>query len=386
MMDLLALPDRTGVRKAVLRCLAWEDVGTAQMGGWRLAALDPDVECPRFRAMLRSDKPLERVAAIAGLYACKDACAVPSLRAVLGDETNWAELSPHRYHIRGPRDQCVPVGPCMTPEEPETIGKYAADVIDDLTGRELRGNAAAIDAWIGANLPPADASPSARSANAGLGRFVAIGDLDGIARAAGRGTALLPRRSADAAVDLPDGVRIVTHCGATWCVDGLTVGDKTLIPAVLDAEEAETYGADGAMLERVIRVAWSDETHVSIYVAESAYSGGVHADNSLACRSFDVATGRLLGLGDVLPAASVELLGKRIAPLLDDPDAAIEALGAPIEASGFALTNDGFRFGTATARGAPGTAIILCAEGPDSDSSRVLEIPLDNLPAGYLLR
>ncbi|MBI5489417.1 MAG: hypothetical protein HY905_18940 [Deltaproteobacteria bacterium] len=155
-MDLLGLVDWPDVRSVILRCLTWEDVDTAKMVGWTLADRDHGAECPRFRAMLRSDKPLERAAAIAGLYACEDARAVPDLRAVLDDKTSLPELSPHRYHIRGPRDQCPPGGPCTTPEEPETMGEYAADVIDYLTERDFHGDAAAIDAWIRTNLPPAD--------------------------------------------------------------------------------------------------------------------------------------------------------------------------------------------------------------------------------------
>ncbi|MBN1771905.1 MAG: hypothetical protein JXB32_11620 [Deltaproteobacteria bacterium] len=159
MMDLL-LPAkdsppahaRGGIRSTILRCLTWEDVDTAMAVGSALTALFPDFECTRHPQMLRSEKPLERVAAIAGLRECRDVRTVSVLRAAVDDETSLAPF----YGVRGPCDQPDPSGRVPCPEDPTTVGEYAAQVIDDLTERDFHGDTAAIDAWIGANLPPAD--------------------------------------------------------------------------------------------------------------------------------------------------------------------------------------------------------------------------------------
>ena len=216
-------------------------------------------------------------------------------------------------------------------------------------------------------------------------RRVDISDLDDVVQVTGVSTAALGRRSGSASMELPSGVRIETRCGPTWCVDGLTAGGTTLIPAALDAEEERAYGEGGGELERVIRVVWSDDAHVSVYVAQTEYSGGAHANNTLACRTFDTRSGRALGLRDVLPSESVELLLKKVPPLLDDPETAIAVLGKPIEERGLSLDERGFRFGRPGSTRAASPSLILCAEGEyPRSSSTILEIPLQAIPAGYL--
>lgn len=215
-----------------------------------------------------------------------------------------------------------------------------------------------------------------------------IADLEGVVRASGVTTAMLGGRAHDSEIELPGDLRVVTRCGAHGCVDGLVAGRRTLIPAALAAaEEKALRDGDGYFLERVVRVPWSDERHVSAYVAESELSGGAHANNHLSCRTFERAGGRALMLADVLPPRSAALLLAKVQALLDDPNAAIDAgLGfdASTDWSRYHVTPTGFRFASA-----PGDApaILLCAEGTyPLASDSMLEIDPDAVPVRFLLR
>jgi hypothetical protein len=167
-------------------------------------------------------------------------------------------------------------------------------------------------------------------------------------------------------------------------VDGLFIGDRPLLPAELTKEEQMIYQADGAWLERVLRVVWENDKLVSVYVAESEFSGGAHANNKFRCRTLDRQTGRALTLHDMFPSSSAELLIAKVNALFD-ANTAMEVLGHDLETDGsYRITPDGFRLrpvGEVTG-GRP--EIILCAEGAyPLGSSTLFELPIAALPMKY---
>jgi hypothetical protein len=142
------------VRKVLVRCLRVPDMKTAWKIGWYLAIWDGPGGCRRLAEMLRSVDPIERVGAMGGVIACGDRGAVDDLLPLLSDSTPMDGFSPAIFGISGPRDQ--PKGEPPEPSEPATIGRYAEQAIDSLTGRRFLGDTAAIEEWVRTHLPPAD--------------------------------------------------------------------------------------------------------------------------------------------------------------------------------------------------------------------------------------
>jgi hypothetical protein len=208
-------------------------------------------------------------------------------------------------------------------------------------------------------------------------RIVSISDLPDLHPPTGVTTAAVGQRRSGGTVELGGGLQLVTRCGsnAAWCVDGLIHDRRTLISPYLSFEELQVYdpghGGGDAWLERVIRVAAHDDRFVSLYVAESEYSGGAHANNSLTCRSFDAMTGNALALFDVIPYDDAERLLADLRGALadDDADPAYHLYSIPDDGADDRafLVIDG--------------EVVLCAEGDyPLASSSVLELSLGALP------
>jgi hypothetical protein len=232
-----------------------------------------------------------------------------------------------------------------------------------LVGLAIPAQAGDVD---GGSVPEATPRWSAR-------RF-AISDLDGIVHPVGITSAALGRRPTQGRKEARDDLVIETRCGKNWCVDGLAVEGRTLIPALPRPDEAKLLREEGAWLERVLRVVWQDGTHLSLYVAQSEFSGGAHANNILRCRTYAKKQGRPLGLGQFLDKRRAgRVLGKTRRWLGGERD------GMDIETAGFTPDAHGFRLETG-AGGRP--AVVLCAEGSyPSESDAVIELRLQAIPA-----
>ena len=197
------------------------------------------------------------------------------------------------------------------------------------------------------------------------GKHVRIRDLPDIVRPKGRAptTAELSiRHSPGPDRRLPGGLRITTRCEDSCCVDGLMAGDKVLLAPQVDPDFRDHCG--NGWYERVVRVAYQDESAVSIYVAESwFYEGAAHAHNRLRCRSFDIATRKQLRLADVRPgAAAIRALAQARRLIRDTHDL-----------HGYTPNAAGIRFrGPRTGKAAQ-LGLQFCAEGRD-DSVDVVEI------------
>lgn len=197
-----------------------------------------------------------------------------------------------------------------------------------------------------------------------IGRLVGIADLADVhlALRGGPTTAVLEnRRRPDPDRPLPGGLRITTRCESGCCVDGLTAGGKVIVAAELDADDRRTCRA--GWLDRVVRVVFQDRSTVSIYEARSWFSAGAaHANNQLRCRSFDLATGRPLRLGDVLPRGDAKSAIGR----------ARQAIRAQSDLAGFTPNAAGIRF---QIRGEGVREVQFCAEGAyPLKSDQILEL------------
>lgn len=199
---------------------------------------------------------------------------------------------------------------------------------------------------------------SARSARVAVpsglpvARRVSIRDLFHVRAFDDLTTAELPRRSAAAkgSREPAVGIEVITHCTPDACVDGVrdAASGSVLVAAALSADDRAALSAsDGAWLERVARTAYVSARFVSLYIAESSYTGGAHANNVLTCATFDRRTGREVTLGDVLVGAPH--LRARVQALLDHPNLAIDVLGEPLDGPGFTLSS-GLLFEQATGR------------------------------------
>ncbi len=245
---------------------------------------------------------------------------------------------------------------------------------------------------------PATASTSAGPASTPLARRLWISDLERESaprRHASPSTALLARRSKtnEGSRRLAPDFELSTRCSGNACVDGLREpgAGLPLVSAALTADDREILAPQGSWLERRLWLASATDRFVSVYVAESSFSGGAaHANNSLSCRTFNRKTGRQLTLADVLPDAS--RLTARVQALIDDPDRAVEVLGdsldsGGVDASGSQLTARGFIVKPVPGRKTTdGILLELCAEGPYALAGSVVEIALDRIPATYLRR
>lgn len=156
----------------------------------------------------------------------------------------------------------------------------------------------------------------------------------------------------------PDGVRervedlvVTSRCAEDSCFDGLRDlrTGRELIPTEPTAGEREVLAAPG-YLQRVVRIATVSERYVSLYLGDSSYSGGAHANNGLVCATYDRRTGRPLKLSQVVPAAEARALTRKASRMLT----AFLSRHAEVEHT---LRPASFLYDAATRR------ISLCAEG-----------------------
>lgn len=226
--------------------------------------------------------------------------------------------------------------------------------------------------------------PDPSSEGFDLTRRLGIGDLADIPSPGGPAptTAALPRRSegAERRTTWP-GLVVHTTCRGDVCLDSL-VDDGT---TVIEPTASET--PDEGWIERVVRVPWANGEYVSAYIATSRRTGdAAHANNRLRCHTFRRQNGEPLSLEKVLGESAASRLIAKANSLLDEA-CAIEVLGRPLDAAGYTFTLEGFRFGRTAAHDGPRPEIILCAEGPHPrDSGHILEMRLEAMPVGYLLR
>ena len=87
-----------------------------------------------------------------------------------------------------------------------------------------------------------------------------------------------------------------------------------------------------------------------------------------------------------MPRASADLLLAKTRRLLQ-PSVGLQELGFDLDALGFDVGVEGFRLGRTRGYGGERPEIILCAEGAyPSASENILELRIEALPVGYLLR
>lgn len=174
-------------------------------------------------------------------------------------------------------------------------------------------------------------------------------------------------------VELGDGIRIETRCGDHWCVDGLSIGGLVIAEprptpdeiAWLKEPDDEDPSISSSELQRAIRVAWHDESVVSVYLMEATFgSGGNHFNNEMKCRTYDRKTGRALRLRDVLDARTMRLLPRIRRFVAQD---AMVGVGEELGPGGFEVTNQGFRLEGPS-------QVVLCAEAPFQLGGDIVEL------------
>jgi hypothetical protein len=72
---------------------------------------------------------------------------------------------------------------------------------------------------------------------------------------------------------------------------------------------------------------------------------------------------------------------------LPDPNVAIDELGEALGARGFEFNEQGFRLERTTSYRGSQPEIVLCGESPyASESGSILEVRVEAIPVGYLMR
>ena len=220
-----------------------------------------------------------------------------------------------------------------------------------------------------------------------VGTLVEMKDLPGVerpepasplARLAEATTAELPRRERpDPDRTLPAGLRVTTRCRDTWCADGLLVGKKKTLIAP-EPRAADRGWLRKGWLERVVRVVWQDEKRVSVYVAESWFEdGSAHVNNALQCRTFDLRSGRVLALADVLPGGAADRALAQARRQLASDDGELGGVKS------FKTTKGGFRFRAGESGGDGPPDVVVCAQGPyPSESGTIVEMKVPAAAAG----
>ena len=227
-------------------------------------------------------------------------------------------------------------------------------------------------------------------AEAPFARLVDIGDLVELPKLRPVGVAstfILPRRSTAQKVEVAPGIHVITRCAGRWCVDGLQIDGKLAIAPLPTDEEQTIFGPEAPeahRLERVVRVAFEGERHVSVHIIENQASGGAHATSHLRCLTFRRDTAKLVTLHDVIEPAMADRLMLKTRRLFD-ANTAIDVLGAPLGGRGLAWTPPmdatQLRFDRA---GPTGAELVLCAARA-GDTRTLLEMRLEAYPVGFLV-
>jgi hypothetical protein len=119
-----------------------------------------------------------------------------------------------------------------------------------------------------------------------------------------------------------------------------------------------------ATFERAVRVATVTSHYVSVYQGFTQYSGGAHANNSLACATWARGTGRQVRLSEILPLTEVKTLRERATIALQDFR---DETGRPP----YTLDEESFLYDEEARR------VVFCALAPFVVAGTIVEVPLN---------
>jgi hypothetical protein len=158
---------------------------------------------------------------------------------------------------------------------------------------------------------------------------------------------------------------VTTQCGPRYCVDGLQDlrSGRELMGMALTDEEKELVAA-AAGFERAVRVANLGEIYLSAYQGFTETSGGAHANNALACATWDRRTGRQIRLLEVVSGVEASVLKEQATMALQE---FLEETGRPR----YTLDETSFLYDSAKQR------ITFCALAPFAAAGTVIEISID---------
>jgi len=158
---------------------------------------------------------------------------------------------------------------------------------------------------------------------------------------------------------------ITTQCGPHHCTDGLhdTRSGLDLMPTALTVEENE-FVAASAEFERAVRIAHLGETYLSAYRGFTEFSGGAHANNELACGTWDRRTGHQLRLSEIVPPTEARALHQQALVVLQE---FLEETGRPR----YTLDEGSFLYDSIRQR------VTFCALAPMSVAGTVIEISIE---------
>lgn len=187
---------------------------------------------------------------------------------------------------------------------------------------------------------------------------------------------------------------INTQCDEVGCTDRLTINGRAASgsrPAWVGDEPDRLGGAvPGDHFDRYIGVFDSGWTgYVSVLIGEQQYgAGGAHYVYSLRCRTFAEDSNRPLRLRHLVGARGEARLLSRTNDLFlscDDDKSVFACDGGPSTRGLYwpeAIGAEDFRVESGSSRAFP--RVILCMH--DTDGGGIVEIPLDQIPATWLLR
>lgn len=157
---------------------------------------------------------------------------------------------------------------------------------------------------------------------------------------------------------------VITRCDMDYCVDGLRDDRRgqELMTTALTEDEKELASAS-ATFERAVRIAHLTEDSVSVYEGFTEYSGGAHANNSLACSTWNRRTGRRVLLSELSSATKGKALEARAAILLQE---FLDETGRP----GYEIDEASFLYDGLNQR------VVLCALAPYVVAGTIVEIPM----------
>ena len=221
----------------------------------------------------------------------------------------------------------------------------------------------------GAEALPAPALPPADRDEAGANENVRLVSLEAIAPtppSSFPSTALVRMRSQPEGGErerLQD-VAVVSRCDERSCLDGLRDlrTGRDLIALAATRDEREILDVPGSV-QRVVKLAYVSDDVISIYTGATELSGGAHANNELACATYDRRTGRPVDLTKVVPPPEAPTLLRR----------ASEKLKAFLRESGhqgYQIHKTSFLYDAASAR------VTLCALAPMPMDGTIIAVPL----------
>ena len=147
---------------------------------------------------------------------------------------------------------------------------------------------------------------------------------------------------------------VVSQCSGATCAEGLSVpttSRKIINPSKRIQSLTEEYGTDSDVTAVVFAASEVDHL-ISAWLGSSSYTpGAAHANNSLACGTYDLQTGRQLTLSEVVPD------GERVLSRLRENFDEAENRGFGNALSGYQLSARSFH----VRRVDDGLEVVLCA-------------------------